>query len=272
MEITKYRADIKTAAKNIRSKFKDIPEICVVLGSGQNALADSLENVFELPYKSIPGFPMVTVQGHEGKLISGSLNSIPLLLMNGRFHYYEGHKIESVVFPIRVMRELGIKSIILTNAAGGISKNLNPGDLMIIKDHISFFCESPLRGVNFDEYGTRFPDQSRIYDYEYALECAGEISLSQKSGVYAYSKGPMFETPAEIRFLDNIGADAVGMSTVPEAIIASHGGMKVTGISCITNYAAGHSNTPLTHAEVLEVGKRTANHMRDLISRIIKKR
>ncbi|MHB1484784.1 MAG: purine-nucleoside phosphorylase [Saccharofermentanales bacterium] len=272
MDITKYREEIKNATRKIRSKFKDIPEICVVLGSGQSTLADSLENVVELPYKNIPGFPLVTVPGHEGKLISGSLNKVPVLLMNGRFHYYEGHKIESVVFPIRVMLELGMKSIILTNAAGGINKNLNPGDLMIIRDHISCFCESPLRGVNFDEYGTRFPDQSKIYNYEYALNCAGEISIPQKSGVYAYSKGPMFETPAEIRFLSDIGADAVGMSTVPEAIVASHGGMNVTGISCITNYAAGLSNTPLTHAEVLEVGKRTAHHMRDLISEIITKR
>lgn len=270
MDIIEYRGKIKNAAETIESAFRQVPAVCIVLGSGQGLLTDSLDEPYELKYDDIPGFPAVTVPGHENRLITGLLNKIPVIIMKGRFHYYEGHPIENVVFPIRVFLELGIKSLILTNAAGGINKDFVPGDLMIIKDHISLFCGSPLRGENFDEYGTRFPDQSNIYQTEHALSCAKKISIPSISGVYAYSKGPMFETPAEIRFLKSSGADAVGMSTVPEAIVASHGGMKITGISCITNYAAGITDKPLTHAEVLEVGKKSSNHMRDLIFEIIK--
>ncbi len=269
MEWTKYKQDIKNAATKISSAWAVKPTTCIVLGSGLSSLADSLEDTIEIPYSSIPGFPQVTVVGHEGILILGNLNNVPVILLKGRFHYYEGHPIETVVFPIRVMKELGIKLMILTNAAGGINKEMKPGDLMIIKDHIGLFCESPLRGENFDEYGPRFPDQSSVYDYKSALLHANDLKIPCFPGVYAYAKGPMYETPAEIRLFSHLGADAVGMSTVPEAIVASHGGMKVVGISCITNFAAGILDQPLSHAEVMEVGKLAANNMKNLIIRIV---
>jgi len=269
MDMNGYKENIKLAASKIRSTWINPPKVCIVLGSGLSSLSDSLTDIIELPYAMIPGFPQVTVIGHEGTLILGKLQNIPVLLLKGRFHYYEGHSIENVVFPIRVMLELGIKSLILTNAAGGINKCMNPGDLMILKDHIGLFCESPLRGENFDEFGPRFPDQSSVYDWEKPLECAKALNIPSIAGVYAFAKGPMYETPAEIRLFSHLGADAVGMSTVPEAIVASHGGMKVCGISCITNFAAGILDQPLSHKEVLEVGKQAASNMKDLIASII---
>lgn len=269
MNTAEYKEDIRNAAMKIRSAWKEIPEVCIVLGSGLSSLAESLTETIELPYTEIPGFPAVTVAGHEGTLIFGKLHHVPVLLMKGRFHYYEGHPIQNVVFPIRVMLELGIHSLILTNAAGGINTTMKPGDLMILKDHIGLFCESPLRGENFDEFGPRFPDQSSVYEYKNVLKYAEELHIPAMAGVYAYAKGPMYETPAEIRAFKMLGADAVGMSTVPEAVVASHGGMKVVGISCITNFAAGILDQPLSHKEVLEVGKQASENMKNLIIRII---
>ncbi|MHB8964194.1 MAG: purine-nucleoside phosphorylase, partial [Saccharofermentanales bacterium] len=214
----------------------------------------------------------VTVIGHEGLMIFGDISGIPVMLLKGRFHYYEGHPIESVVFPVRVMRELGVKTVILTNAAGGINKNYKPGDLMILSDHIGLFCESALRGENMDEYGPRFPDQSYVYTWKKALEYADEMKIPAHAGVYCYCKGPMYETPAEIRLLAALGADAVGMSTVPEAIVAVHGGMRVIGISTITNFAAGILDQPLSHTEVLEVGLKASEGLKKLVIRIIEER
>ncbi len=272
VEYAEYKENIKNAAAEIRSTWRYAPEVCIVLGSGLSSLAESLTEVIEIPYSSISGFPEVTVTGHEGTMILGKLQQIPVLLLKGRFHYYEGHSIESVVFPIRVMVELGMKLIILTNAAGGINTLMKPGDLMIIKDHIGLFCESPLRGENFDQYGPRFPDQSSVYVWDEVIQHAKDLNISSFPGVYAYAKGPMYETPAEIRLFSKLGADAVGMSTVPEAIVASHGGMKVIGISCITNFAAGILDQPLSHKEVLEVGKQAADNMKNLIIKIITSR
>ncbi|MHB1452555.1 MAG: purine-nucleoside phosphorylase [Saccharofermentanales bacterium] len=269
MDMAVYRVKIKSASNVIRSRIDIIPEVCVVLGSGLSSLADILQNRLEIPYSDIPGFPEVTVAGHEGLMIFGSLSGIPVMLLKGRFHYYEGHPIEDVVFPVRVMRELGIKTVILTNAAGGVNRNYNPGDLMIIRDHIGLFCESTLRGENMDEYGPRFPDQTYVYSWKKVLEYANELNIPAHAGVYCYAKGPMYETPAEIRFIAALGADAVGMSTVPEAIAAVHGGMKVIGISTITNFAAGILDQPLSHTEVLEVGLRASEGLKRLIIRII---
>jgi len=268
-EYIEYNENIRSAAAKIRSTWDIAPTVGIVLGSGLSSLADALENRIELPYSSIPGFPEVTVVGHDGTLILGTLENIPVLLLNGRFHYYEGHSIENVVFPIRVMAELGLKSLVLTNAAGGINKSMKPGDLMVIKDHIGLFCESPLRGENFNQYGPRFPDQSSVYAWKDAIRDAEELKIPAFPGVYAYAKGPMFETPAEVRVFAALGADAVGMSTVPEAVVASHAGMDVTGISCITNFAAGILDQPLSHTEVMEVGKQAANNMKNLIVKII---
>ena len=268
--MNEYKIKIKSAAEKIREILPTIPGYAIVLGSGLNSLADTLTETTELPYGEIPGFPEVTVSGHDGLLIYGKLQGVPVLLMKGRFHYYEGHSIENVVFPFRVMLQLGIKNLILTNAAGGINKKFNPGDIMIISDHIGLFCESPLRGENFDEFGPRFPDQSNVYNYKNAVAIANKYDIPVNTGVYAYAKGPMYETPAEIRLLGSLGADAVGMSTVPEAIVAYHGGMNIIGISCITNFAAGILDQPLSHKEVLEVGLIGAKNIKLLIENIVR--
>ncbi len=265
-----YRLNIKAAAKRINEIVSEKPEYAIVLGSGLSSLTDLLTETIQLPYNKIPGFPKVTVSGHDGLLIYGKLSGVPVLLMKGRFHFYEGHSIEDVVFPFRVMLQIGIKNLILTNAAGGINSDFKPGDIMIIKDHIGLFCDSPLRGENFDEFGPRFPDQSNVYNYKYAVEIANRHNIPVNTGIYAYAKGPMYETPAEIRLFRALGADAVGMSTVPEAIIAYHGGMNIIGISCITNFAAGILDQPLSHKEVLEVGLIGAKNIKLLIENIVR--
>ena len=233
----------------------DNPGICIVLGSGLSPLADMCEDTVVIPYKDIPGFPVSTVPGHEGRLLVGYLEGKRIFMMSGRFHYYEGYDTSLCTLYVRVMRMLGVRTLYLTNAAGGIGDGMRPSDLMIIADHLSFFCESPLRGRNLDEFGLRFPDQSQVYDSQYIAlleKAADDLGIRIHKGIYAYSKGPQFETPAEIRALRLLGADAVGMSTVPEAIAASHCGMRVAAVSCITNLAAGISNEKLTHREVIE--------------------
>jgi purine-nucleoside phosphorylase len=261
------------AAEFIRSRINAKPEIGVVLGSGLGSLVDEIENPIEIDYKDIPNFPITTVAGHAGKLVFGKIYGKCVLVMKGRFHFYEGYEIQQVVFHVRVFKLLGIDKLIVTNAAGGINKGFKPGDLMIIKDHISFFAPSPLRGKNIDEFGTRFPDMSQAYSKD-IIELAGEIAESLgvdvKYGVYAFAQGPMFETPAEIRALSAVGADAVGMSTVPEVIIAVHSGMKVLGISCITNMAAGILDQPLNHEEVMITAKSAEKNFKALIKEIIK--
>lgn len=270
MENMKIKLD-KTAAY-LKDMRKDVPEIAIILGSGLGSLADFIEDRQEIPYAEIPNFPRTTVPGHEGKLIFGRIGSRKVMAMKGRFHYYEGHEVGVVVYPVRVFGMMGIKNLIVTNAAGGVNTGFAPGDLMLIKDHISFFVENPLRGENLDELGPRFPDMSAAYDrslQKMAMDCAQRFGIDLKCGVYAYCKGPSFETPAEIRALRTLGADAVGMSTVPEVIAARHMGMRVLGISCITNMAAGILDQPLTHEEVMETGKKVEQKFSALVREII---
>ena len=241
--------------KYIRDKVDEIPKIAIILGSGLGSLADDITEKIVLSYKDIPNFPVSTVAGHKGELIFGKLDGIPIIAMNGRFHYYEGYDLKETTYPIRIFSLLGVKTLILTNAAGGINETFKKGDLMIINDQLSFFCESVLRGPNMDEFGERFIDMSTTYDKEYIgllKEIMTNITGDYHEGVYAYMKGPTYETPAEIRALRTLGADAVGMSTVPEAVVAHHSGIKCAGITCITNMAAGVTNEVLTHEDVKE--------------------
>lgn len=256
----------------LKSKIDYIPEIAVILGSGLGKLADFIEDAKVIPYGDIPNFPETTVAGHEGKLIFGTIKNRKVVAMKGRFHYYEGNDMDIVVYPIRVFKRLGIENLIVTNAAGGVNTSFKPGDLMLITDHISFFSENPLRGVNIDELGPRFPDMSVAYDKDLralAFESSSKLGIDLKAGIYSYCKGPSYESPAEIRALRNMSADAVGMSTVPETITARHMGMRVLGISCITNMAAGILDQPLNHAEVMETGKQVEKKFSELVSDII---
>ncbi len=249
------------------------PETAIVLGSGLGVLKDDIQNKVVIEYKDIPNFPISTVAGHAGELIIGELSGKTIIAMNGRFHYYEGYDIKQTVFPIRVFALLGVKNIILTNAAGGINLDYKAGDFMVINDHLSFFAESVLRGKNEDEFGVRFPDMSEVYDKQQVEKMKGIIEKhtgAAREGVYAYMKGPCFETPAEIRALRTLGADAVGMSTVPEAIVARHSGMKVIGVSCITNMAAGVTNNKLSHEEVNETAERVKGQFKEIIKEYLK--
>ena len=232
-----------------------LPSICIVLGSGLGPLASMVDVDFEISYKDIPGFPVSTAPGHKGSLIIGKLEEKPVFLMNGRFHYYEGYPMETVTFYVRVMGRLGVKALLLTNASGGINLDMKVPELVAITDHLSFNAEPVLRGPNIEEFGTRFPDQCHVYDPELTdtlVNCARDLKIRISRGVYAYTKGPQYETPAEIRALRTMGADCVGMSTVPEAIAASHMGIRVAAMSCITNMAAGITGNALSEKEVLD--------------------
>ncbi len=260
---------LQEAADRVRQKLSSQPEIGMILGSGLGVLADEVEDPVLIPYGEIPHFPVSTVEGHAGQLVGGTLAGRQVLILQGRFHYYEGYSMKDVVFPVRVMKLLGISNLLVTNAAGGVNTSFSPGDLMVIADHIKFHDESPLRGPNLDAFGPRFNDLSAAYTPELqhlAVETAAQLGISIKAGVYAYMPGPSFETPAEIRMLRMLGADAVGMSTAPEVTAASHAGMRVLGISCITNMAAGILPQPLTHAEVMETGRQ----VRDVFSNLIR--
>ena len=233
--------------------------------------AKNVEAVSEIPYSEIKGFPVSTVSGHEGKFLFGTLSGKKIVLMQGRVHYYEGYSMEQVVLPVRVMRLIGAKKLILTNAAGGINPDFRPGDFMLIRDHISSFVPSPLRGPNKEEIGVRFPDMSRIYSTELralAQKAADELGIDLKNGVYVQTAGPAYETPREIQMYKLLGADAVGMSTACEATAAVHCGMKVCAISCISNLAAGISENLLSHAEVKETADRAAAKFNALIKRL----
>ena len=262
------------AAKYIKEKIGNIkPKIAIVLGSGLGVLSEEIENKITIKYQDIPNFPVSTVAGHAGELLVGKLGGIPVIAMNGRFHYYEGYDLKEVTMPIRVFKLLGIEELILTNAAGGINTNYKPGDFMIIKDHLSFFAESVLRGKNDDDFGPRFPDMSEVYNKERIakLEKIVEKYTGRPNvGVYAYMKGPTYETPAEIRALRTLGADTVGMSTVPEAVVANHCGIKVSAISCVTNMAAGILNQKLSHEEVKETAERVQMTFKEIIKEYIK--
>ena len=256
-DIDEFIKRVDGAADYIRGVLsgKEIPGICIVLGSGLGPLSKMAEDALEIPYKDIPGFPVSTAPGHKGSLIVGKLSDKPVFMMNGRFHYYEGYPMETVTFYVRVMGRLGVKVLLLTNASGGINLEMKVPELVAVTDHISFHAEPVLRGPNIEEFGTRFPDQCHVYDPELTdtlVNSARDLNIRISRGVYAYSKGPQYETPAEIRALRILGADCVGMSTVPEAIAASHMGIRVAAMSCITNMAAGISGNPLSEQEVLE--------------------
>lgn len=264
----KKMIEILDASKYIKKKLSVAPEIGIILGSGLGNLAEEIKNKITLPYEKIPNFPATTVSGHQGQLIIGELEGKHVIVMQGRFHFYEGYSIEEVVYPVRVMGQLGVKNLIISNAAGGINLDFNPGDLMVIEDHINLLGQNPLRGPNLDQYGDRFPDMSEAYPLklrELAFSTAKELAIDVKKGVYASISGPSYETPAEIKYLRIIGADAVGMSTVPEAIIANHMGINVLGISCITNMAAGILQTKLNHAEVVETAERVKDKFINLV-------
>ena len=249
-------------------------DIGVILGSGLGDYAEALEDAVKLPYSEIPGFPRSTVAGHAGMWCCGTLHGKRVVMMQGRFHYYEGYDMKDVTLPVRVMQKIGVKTLIVTNAAGGVNLGYHPGELMVIGDMFSMTAQNPLIGPNLDAFGPRFPDMSCAFDKELralAHECANEQGFALREGVYAQMTGPTYETPAEIRMLRTLGADAVGMSTVPEVIVARHGGMRVLGISCITNMAAGILDQPLNHAEVTETANRVKGQFRSLLDGIIEK-
>lgn len=260
---------IQKAINEILNIYKITPEIGLVLGSGLGEMAEELEDRIVIPYKNIPGFPLSTVEGHAGNLVFGKISDKHIVAMQGRFHYYEGYSMQEVTFPIRIMAKLGIESLIVTNAAGGINERFKAGDLMIIEDMLNLQGDNPLIGANLDDFGVRFPDLSQAFNKEMQntiLKCAIKNNITLKKGVYAAMSGPSFETPAEIRMLRRLGADAVGMSTVPEVIVARHSGIKVLGISCISNMAAGILQQPLNHKEVIE----TTNQVKDLFKKLIR--
>ncbi len=267
-----YMIKMEQTKSYIEKEIKNIPKIAIILGSGLGSLADEIEDKTILKYKDIPNFPISTVPGHKGELIFGKLNNIPVIAMNGRFHYYEGYDLKETTYPIRIFKLLGVETLILTNAAGGINETFKKGDLMIINDQLSFFAESVLRGPNMDEFGERFIDMSTTYDKEYIKilkEIMTKLTGDYHEGVYAYMKGPTYETPAEIRALRTLGADAVGMSTVPEAVVAHHSGLKVAGITCITNMAAGVTNEILSHEDVKETALKVENNFKNVIKEFI---
>lgn len=244
------------------------PEIGIVLGSGLGDFARLVDRKAEVSYASLPGFPVSTVAGHAGKLIFGYVRAVPVVVMQGRVHYYEGYSMNEVVAPIRLMGLLGARKLLLTNAAGGVNTSFTPGDLMLITDHISAFVPSPLRGENLQELGPRFPDMSRVYDEEMGravLEAGEKLGESLQQGVYLQWQGPNYETPAEIRMFRTLGADAVGMSTVCEAIAARHMGLRVCAISCITNMACGILPQPLSHEEVQQTADRVKDKFQALV-------
>lgn len=275
---TEYMERVCCAAEYIKNSLKnesiDIPSVCIVLGSGLAPLASMCEVLTEIPYKNIPCFPESTAPGHEGRLIVGKLSEKNVFMMSGRFHYYEGYDYDICTFYVRVMSYLKVNSLILTNAAGGLGEGMKPTDLMLIEDHVSFLCESPLRGQNLDDFGVRFPDQTCVYDKELAsllLKSAEELGITLHRGVYCYTKGPQYETPTEIKILKMLGVGAVGMSTVPEAIVASHCQMRVAAVSCITNLAAGISPVKLTQEEVIENAGKASENSCNLVKKLVEK-
>lgn len=259
---------VESCVQKIRERTDFVPKVALVLGSGLGALADEISIEMSLSYEELEGFPVSTVVGHNGRFVFGYIGSVPVVIMQGRVHYYEGYAMSDVVLPIRVMRLLGADILFLTNAAGGISDKLEPGDLMLLTDQISSFVPSPLIGTNVDAWGERFPSMDTIYDLslrDVLRETAEVCSVSLKEGVYLQTTGPCYESPAEVRMFGTLGADAVGMSTAVEAIVARHMGMRVCGISCISNMAGGTAKEPLSHEEVKEVAERVAPLFKNLV-------
>ncbi len=263
---------IEKIAAYIRERVDFVPEVLVILGSGLGSMADEVEDKILLPYHEIDDFLVSTVEGHEGRFVFGTYKGKKVVMMQGRFHYYEGYSMKEVTLPVYVMSKLGVKNMVVTNACGGVNKEFTPGDLMLIEDHLNFTGNNPLMGPNFDEFGPRFPDMSRVYNRDLmalAARIGEEENIPLKKGVYAIYTGPSYETPAEIRAYRILGADAIGMSTVPEAIVANYAGMRVLGVSCITNMASGILDQPLNHEEVIEVSSRVKGSFTTLISRVI---
>jgi purine-nucleoside phosphorylase len=266
------RAD--RAAQIIRSRIKLQPSVAIVLGSGLGAFADDLSASTSIAYTDIPGFARATVEGHTGQLVIGTAGEVPVAAMQGRFHFYEGYSLEDVTFPIRVLKLLGVRTLILTNAAGSLNTEFTPGSLMVISDHINLMGVNPLIGPNEDRFGPRFPDLTSTYDPDLqniVIAEAKAMGLEMRRGVYAALTGPSYETPAEIHMVRTLGGDAVGMSTVPEAIVARHMDMQVIGISCITNLAAGVSNRPVDHSQVIATGEGVREQFTELLERVVAK-
>lgn len=272
-EMDRIDERIHEAAKYLEERMQVKPQLGLVLGSGLGDFCENFTESVSIPFREIPGFPVPSVEGHSGTVVIGKHYGVPVMAMRGRVHYYEGGTQAEITIPIRVMKLLGVKTVILTNACGGINLDYKPGDLMLIKDHINYSGMNPLMGKNLDEFGPRFPDMSDIYTRACRAkvkEIAQRLNIPLQEGVYAMYSGPSFETPAEIRMFRILGADAVGMSTVPEAIVARHAGMQVIGISCITNMAAGILDQPLSHAEVMETAAKVKDKFTGLVDEIIR--
>lgn len=265
---------LQNCLRCIRKKTDFQPEVALILGSGLGDYAEHIDIRAEASYEEIEGFPVSTVPGHKGRYVFGYVGQVPVVIMQGRVHYYEGYAMEDVVLPTRLMGMLGAKKLLVTNAAGGINFDFAPGDLMLITDHISTMVPNPLLGANLEELGPRFPDMSEVYSRRMGAvvkEEAKKLAIPLKEGVYIQLTGPAYETPAEIRMFRSLGADAVGMSTVCEAIAARHMGMEICGISCITNLAAGMSGGALNHAEVQEAADRVARQFRELVTAVVER-
>jgi purine-nucleoside phosphorylase len=264
---------MRNTIKFINEKTKNFkPEIGVILGSGLGDFVQEFKSV-SIPYSDIPNFEISTVKGHKGQLIFTEIENKKIVFMQGRYHFYEGHSMDKIVYPVKVMKTLGVNTLIITNAAGAVNKKFNPADLMLITDHINFMGTNPLIGVNDENFGERFPDMSEIYKKDLiklAENCAEELKIKIQKGVYAAFSGPSYETPAEINMLRLLGADVAGMSTVPEAIVANYCNIQVLGISCITNFAAGAQSTPLSHQEVIETAQIAKNKFQNLLLKILK--
>ena len=255
---------VEQAVARVRQDATEQPTVGVILGSGLGAFADMLEGALRIPYQDIPHFPTSHVEGHAGQLVIGDIGETRCVVMQGRVHYYEGYTMEAVTFPVRVLAGLGVRSLVVTNAAGTVNPDFTPGDLMIITDQINLTGDNPLRGPNDDRFGVRFPDMSHAYSTSLSAklrEAAQTAGCSLQQGVYCGLAGPSYETPAEIRMLHTLGADAVGMSTVAEVIVANHAGMEVAGLSVITNFAAGLSSQPLSHDEVTATGEKVRDQL-----------
>lgn len=270
MDMQDVLQKVMESTSYIKNIIPRTPEVAIILGSGLGNLTSEIRDVIEIPYETIPNFKTSSVQGHDNKLIYGTIYGKPVLAMKGRYHYYEGYTMQEVTFPIKVFALLGISKLIVSNAAGGINKKYKAGDIMLISDHIKLCGDSPLIGPNIEEFGTRFPDMKDAYSKEFrelAKEVARKLKIEVQEGVYAYMTGPQYETPAEIKMLSILGADAVGMSTVPEVITAVHAGMDVLGISCITDET--QTDQKISHAEVMEVVARVEEKFVDFVIEII---
>nr|WP_088102351.1 purine-nucleoside phosphorylase [Halalkalibacter urbisdiaboli] len=268
------KQSLETAIQFLKDKLSSPPQIGLILGSGLGVLADEIENPKKIPYTEIPEFPVSTVEGHAGQLVFGTLKGKQVVAMQGRFHFYEGYSLETVTFPVRVMKKLGVEQLIVTNAAGGVNESFEAGDLMLIRDHINNMNQNPLIGPNDEAMGVRFPDMSNAYSEKLrtvAKELAQQLNISLQEGVYVANTGPSYETPAEVKMIRKLGGDAVGMSTVPEVIVARHADMKVLGLSCISNMAAGILPQPLSHEEVIETTEKVKEDFLSLVKAIVEK-